>query len=184
MRGSIPITVCVTEGRTHEVNWLDHLAFEANAIYIMDRGHLDFARHYAIEQAQAFFVIRAKDRLNYCRLLSHPLVTTTGLRSDQTISLTGFYAAQAYPEKLRRVRFYDVEQERAGIFDQPFQPARADRVAPLLPALARGVVLQMDQTTSADQGVLWHVAQRGAHAIVDRGERLRAGGDHPKATQN
>src|ERR1035437_10668958 len=63
-------------------------------------------------------------------------------------------------------------------------PDLDDRVAPLLPALARGVVLQMDQTTSADQGVLWHVAQRGAPALVDRGERLRAGGDHPKATQN
>jgi len=106
----------VTEGRTHEFNWLDQLTFESNAIYIMDRGYLDFARLYAIEQAQAFFVIRVKNRLNYCRLHSHPLVTTTGLRSDQTISLTGFYPAQAYPDKLRRVRFYDVEQERALVF--------------------------------------------------------------------
>jgi len=116
VRGSIPTTVCVTEGRRHEVNWLDHLVYEANAIYIMDRGYLDFARLYAIEQAQAFYVIRAKERLNYCRLHSHPVVTTTGLRSDQTISLTGFYPAQSYPDKLRRVRFYDVEQERALVF--------------------------------------------------------------------
>jgi Domain of unknown function (DUF4372)/Transposase DDE domain len=116
VRGSIPTTVCVTEGRTHEVNWLDHLVFEANAIYIMDRGYLDFARLYAIEQAQAFYVIRAKERLNYCRLHSHPVVTTTGLRSDQTISLTGFYSAKSYPDKLRRVRFYDVKQERALVF--------------------------------------------------------------------
>jgi uncharacterized protein DUF4372/DDE family transposase len=116
VRGSIPATVCVTEGRTHEVNWLDHLALKSNAIYIMDRGYLDFARLYAIEQAQAFFVIRAKERLNYCRLHSHPVVTATGLRSDQTISLTGFYPAKSYPDKLRRVRFYDVEQERALVF--------------------------------------------------------------------
>ena len=116
VRGSIPTTVCVTDGRTHEVNWLDQLTFETNAIYIMDRGYLDFARLHAIEQAQAFYVIRAKDRLNYCRLHSHPVVTTTGLRSDQTISLTGFYAAKSYPDKLRRVRFYDVEQERALVF--------------------------------------------------------------------
>ena len=113
VRGSIPTTACVTEGRTHEVNWLDHLAFEANAIYIMDRGSLDFARLHAIEPAQAFFVIRAKDRLHYCRLHSHPVARATGLRSDQTISLTGFYSAKAYPDKRRRVRFYDVEQERA-----------------------------------------------------------------------
>ncbi len=116
VRGSIPTTVCVTEGRTHEVNWLDQLTFESNAIYIMDRGYLDFARLYAIEQAQAFFVIRAKDRLNYCRLHSHPVARATGLRSDQTISLTGFYSAKAYPDKLRRVRFYDVEQARALVF--------------------------------------------------------------------
>jgi hypothetical protein len=116
LRGSIPTTVSVSDGRTHEVNWLDQLAFEANSIYIMDRGYLDFARLHTIEQAQAFFVIRAKQRLNYCRLYSHPVVTTTGLRSDQTISLTGFYSRQSYPDKLRRVRFYDVEQARALVF--------------------------------------------------------------------
>ena len=116
VRGSIPTTVSVSDGRTHEVNWLDQLAFETNAIYIMDRGYLDFARLHTIAQAQAFFVIRAKERLNYCRLHSHPVVTDTGLRSDQTISLTGFYSRQSYPDKLRRVRFYDVEQERALVF--------------------------------------------------------------------
>ena len=116
LRGSIPTTVCVSDGRTHEVNWLDQLAFETNAIYIMDRGYLDFERLYAIEQAQAFFVIRAKERLNYCRLHSRPVAVETGLRSDQIISLTGFYSRQSYPDKLRRVRLYDVEQERALVF--------------------------------------------------------------------
>jgi len=116
LRGSIPTTVCVTEGRTHEVNWLDQLAFESNAIYIMDRGYLDFRRLYAIEQSQAFFVIRAKQRLQYCRLHSHPVTTVTGLRSDQIISLSGFYSAKSYPDKLRRVRFYDAEQRRALVF--------------------------------------------------------------------
>ena len=116
LRGSIPTTVCVSQGRTHEVNWLDQLAFETHAIYIMDRGYLDFARLYAIEQARAFFVIRAKERLNYCRLHSQPVAVATGLRSDQIISLTGFYSRQSYPDKLRRVRFYDAEQERALVF--------------------------------------------------------------------
>jgi len=116
VRGSIPTTVSVSDGRTHEVNWLDQLAFEANAIYIMDRGYLDFARLHTIEQARAFFVIRAKERLNYCRLHSHPVARDTGLRSDQTIALTGFYPRQFYPDKLRRVRFYDTEQERALVF--------------------------------------------------------------------
>lgn len=116
LRGSLPTTVCVSEGRTHEVNWHDQLAFETNAIYIMDRGCLDFARLYAIEQAQAFFVIRAKERLNDCRLHSHPVAADTGWRSDPSISLTGFYSRQAYPDKLRRGRFYDAAQERGLVF--------------------------------------------------------------------
>jgi len=74
------------------------------------------ARRHTIEQSQAFFVIRAKEPSSYCRLHSQPVVTTSGLRSDQTISVTGFYPRQSYPDKLRRVRFYDVEQERALIF--------------------------------------------------------------------
>lgn len=106
VRGSIPTTVSVSDGRTHEVN----------AIYIMDQGYLDFARLHTIEQSRAFFVIRAKERLNYCRLHSQPVAADTGLRSDQIISLTGFYSRQSYPDKLRRVRFYDREQERALVF--------------------------------------------------------------------
>ena len=62
VRGSIPTTVSVSDGRTHEANWLDQLAFESNAIYIMDRGYLDFGRLHTISQAQAFFVIRARER--------------------------------------------------------------------------------------------------------------------------
>lgn len=116
LRGSIPTSVCVTPGRTYETHWLDHLVFEANAIYIMDRGYLDFTRLYAIEQAQAFFIIRAKKRLKCCRLHSQPVATETGLRSDQTIALTGVAPARFYPDKLRRVRFYDQEQARALVF--------------------------------------------------------------------
>src|ERR1035437_67507 len=119
-----------------------------------------------------------------------PVAFASGGQSDGTAQRSNHFADRLLPGPiLSRQTAAGAVLRRgagagAGIFDQPFQPARADGVAPLLPALARRVVLQMDQTTSADQGVLWHVAQRGAHAIVDRGERLRAGGDHPKATQN
>lgn len=116
LRGNLPTAVCVTPGRTYETAWLDHLLFETNAIYIMDRGYLDFARLYTIEQAQAFFIIRARQNLTYCRLHSHPVDTETGLCSDQTIALTGPRSALFYPDKLRRVRFYDRENERALVF--------------------------------------------------------------------
>ena len=116
LRGNLPTAVCVTPGRTYETAWLDHLLFETNAIYIMDRGYLDFARLYTIEQAQAFFIIRARQNLTYCRLHSHPVDTETGLCSDQTIALTGPRSALFYPDKLRRVRFHDRENERALVF--------------------------------------------------------------------
>ena len=77
---------------------------------------MDYGRLHAIEPARAGYVTRAKSRMRYCRLHSHPVDRTTGLRRDQTLSLTGFYAAQDYPDKLRRVRFYDEEHQRSLVF--------------------------------------------------------------------
>lgn len=116
LRGSIPSLISITEGKRHEVNWLDDLIFEAGSFYIMDRGYLDFKRLYRLNQAGAFFVIRAKERMQFCRLYSLPIDVTSGVRADQVISLTGFYARQDYPDKLRRIRFYDVEQKKSLVF--------------------------------------------------------------------
>ena len=116
LRGSIPTLISITEGKRHEVNWLDELLFEAGSFYIMDRGYLDFQRLHRLHRAGAFFVIRAKERMKFCRLYSHPIVPTEGIRCDQTISLTGQHSATDYPDKLRRIRFYDVEQKRALVF--------------------------------------------------------------------
>ena len=116
LRGSIPSLISITEGKRHEVNWLDELPFEAGSFYIMDRGYLDFQRLHRLHRAGAFFVIRAKERMKFCRLYSHPIVQTEGIRCDQTISLTGQHSATDYPDKLRRIRFYDVEQKRALVF--------------------------------------------------------------------
>lgn len=116
LRGSLPAAVQITPATTQEVTWLDTLSYEAGAFYLMDRGYVDYARLHAIERARAWYVTRAKSRMRHCRLHSHPVDKTTGLRSDQTISLTGFYAAKNYPDKLRRVRFYDVEQQRGLVF--------------------------------------------------------------------
>jgi hypothetical protein len=116
LRGSIPSLISITEGKRHEVNWLDELLFEAGSFYIMDRGYLDFQRLHRLHQAGAFFVIRAKERMQFCRLYSHPIDAARGVRCDQTISLTGQRSATDYPDKARRIRFYDVEQKRALVF--------------------------------------------------------------------
>jgi len=107
LRGSIPTFVRVTDGLVHDVNILDELIPEPGCFYIMDRGYLDFDRLYLLNLFHASFIIRAKSNLRFRRLYSHQVDKSTGLRSDQTIILTGINSAQYYPERLRRVRYYD-----------------------------------------------------------------------------
>ncbi len=108
LRGPIPAFIEITDGKVHDVKILDLLVPEAGAFYIMDRGYLDFERLHHLHQAQAFFVIRAKCNMQARRLYSHPVDKTTGLQCDQTILLTGQDALKDYPDKLRRVRYFDV----------------------------------------------------------------------------
>jgi len=116
LHGNIPTLVVITNAKVHDVNILDLIIFEPGALYIMDRGYLDFSRLHTIHAASAFFITRAKSNFKFKRLYSHPVDKTTGLRSDQTIVLTGFYARKDYPEKLRRIRFYDAENDRYLVF--------------------------------------------------------------------
>ena len=112
LRGSIPSFIQITEGKVHDVNALDELIPEPGSFYIMDRAYLDFERLYLFHQALAFFVIRSKTNLKFRRLYSHPVDKSTGILSDQTIMLTTFYSAEGYPEKLRRIRYYDVKTDK------------------------------------------------------------------------
>jgi len=116
LRGNIPTFIRITEALMHDVNILDDIIPEAGAFYIMDRGYLDFGRLYAFHQCLAFFVTRAKGNFQFRRLYSRPIDKSTGLRCDQTIVLTGFYASKDYPEKLRRVHYVDKETEQSLVF--------------------------------------------------------------------
>jgi len=116
LRGSIPEFILISHGKMHDVNVLDHLFFLAGAYYIMDRGYIDFERLYVIDQAKAFFVIRAQANQRYRRLYSAPADKTTGVQSDQTIVLTGPLTRTKYPAKLRRVRYYDAERDKRLVF--------------------------------------------------------------------
>jgi len=107
LRGNIPSFISITEARVHEVNLLDELFAEAGAIYIMDRGYLDFGRLYGLHQTPSFFVVRAKSNTQLRRLYSAPVDKGTGLRCDQVVVPQGIYAKKEYPEKLRIVKFYD-----------------------------------------------------------------------------
>src|SRR5512137_1328902 len=116
LRGSIPTLIFVTHGKVHEINLLDDLVVEPGAIYIFDRGYLDFARLYQIHQAGAFFIIRAKSNFRFRRIYSQPVDKAKGVQADQIIELYGFYARKDYPDRLRRVRYYDAEKKKRWIF--------------------------------------------------------------------
>ncbi len=116
LRGSIPTFIGITDGKVHDVNILDELMPEPGCFYIMDRGYLDFDRLYLLNLFHAFFIIRSKSNLQFRRLYSHPIDKSTGLRCDQTIALTGTNSAGYYPERLRRVRFFDEKTNKNLIF--------------------------------------------------------------------
>jgi hypothetical protein len=112
LRGSIPSFIAITEAKLHDVNILDELVPEPGAIYVMDRAYLDFERLYALHQAPAFFVIRSKSNTDLRRLYSNPVDKDSGVRCDQIVALGGFYTHQSYPERLRRIKFYDAQRDK------------------------------------------------------------------------
>lgn len=116
LRGNIPTFVDITDGKVHDVNVLDILIPEVGAIYVMDRGYLDFERLYALNQAPAFFITRSKSNTKVRRVYSRPVDKASGLRCDQSVVLTTDYSSKRYPEKLRRIRYYDDQQQRALVF--------------------------------------------------------------------
>jgi hypothetical protein len=116
LRGSIPSFIHISDGKLHDLHALDMLVPEAGAIYVMDRGYVDFGRLYRLHQAGAFFVTRAKSNLNAHRVYSAANDRAAGVIADQTIALDGHYTAKDYPIHLRRVRFKDPRTGKTLIF--------------------------------------------------------------------
>ena len=116
LRGAIPAFIHISDGKLHDVNVLDILPVEAGAFYVMDRGYLDFERLYAMHQAGAFFVTRAKAGMDARRVYSGPADRNSGVICDQRVMLNGFYSAKNYPDHLRRIRFKDPESGKSLVF--------------------------------------------------------------------
>jgi len=116
VHGNIPLFIWITDGKVHDVNVLDILTLEPGAIYLIDRGYIDFSRLYKLTQNHSFFVTLTKSNMQYRRISSTPVDKSTGLRSDQTIVLTGRKPSKEYPEKLRRIHYYDVDQDLRLVF--------------------------------------------------------------------
>jgi len=116
LRGSIPSFISITDGKVHDVNVLDILVPEPGSVYIMDRGYFDFQRLYLLNQYMAYFIIRSKRNTQFRRLYSHEIDKSTGLRCDQTILLTGVKSKKQYPDKIRRVKYFDDQKDRSFSF--------------------------------------------------------------------
>src|SRR4030066_722060 len=116
LRGNIPSFIEITDGKLHDVNILDILVPDPGSFYIMDRGYLDFERLYVFTQLLSFFVTRAKKNTKFRRIYSHPVDRANGLRYDKTIMLVTPKSLAGYPEKLRRVKYFDAEREKQLVF--------------------------------------------------------------------
>jgi hypothetical protein len=116
LRGSIPTFVAVTPGKVSDVSMLDEMPVSEDAVYAMDRGYVDFTRLYAIHKQRAFFVVRAKENLKFKRLYSAPKSTEAGVRADQVIALVTHKSKKGYPERLRRVSYFDKERKKRLVF--------------------------------------------------------------------
>jgi hypothetical protein len=116
LRGNIPCFVHISHGKMHDVTVLDHLPIEPGAFYVMDRGYVDFRRLNRLTQGGAFFVTRAKRNLDYTRRARREVDKATGLRCDQTIVLSGPKSSRLHPGPLRRIAFYDAENDRRFVF--------------------------------------------------------------------
>jgi hypothetical protein len=116
LHGNLPTVVIITSGKVHDVNILDELCLVAGSFYIFDRAYLDFKRLYRLHGTQAFFITRAKQNFCYRRRYSRPVDKTTGLRFDQTVVLTGFYARKDYPAPVRRIGFRDPQTGKDFVF--------------------------------------------------------------------
>jgi len=116
LRGAIPAFIHISDGKLHDVNVLDMLTFEPGAFYVMDRGYVDFERLYALHQAGAFFVTRAKSPMDARRVYSAGVDRDAGVICDQRVTLNGYYSARKYPEHLRRIRFKDPESGKTLVF--------------------------------------------------------------------
>lgn len=109
IKAQVPTFILISDGLLHDVNILDSIEFEPGAFYIMDKAYIDFARLYTIHKANSFFVLRLQVNQDFRRLYSNKVDKSTGVLVDQIIKLNNFYPLKRYPEKLRRIKFYDKE---------------------------------------------------------------------------
>jgi hypothetical protein len=112
----IPCFMLVTPASVNDVNGMDYIDYQRGSYYIFDRGYNDFARLYNIHLHKAFFVFRAREKVKFRRIYSIKKEQNTGIKSDQIGVFTTGKSPERYPEKIRRIRYYDAETDREFTF--------------------------------------------------------------------
>jgi len=112
----IPVFIHITEANVHDVNAMDVIDYEPRAYYIFDRAYVDYERLFRITKAKAYFVVRAKSNVKFKRMYSQKVDKSTGIKYDQIGRIEGFYTSKAYPKKIRKVKFFDIENKKMLIF--------------------------------------------------------------------
>jgi transposase len=112
LRGNIPAFIAISDGKLHDVNVLDKIVPEPGAFYIMDRGYLDFRRLHVLNNYMSYFITRTKKNTSTSRIYSNKVDKSTGLLCDQYIKLKDRKASKDYPDRLRRIKYYDKENDK------------------------------------------------------------------------
>ncbi len=112
----IPVFIHITGANVHDVNAMDIINYERFSYYIFDRAYVDYSRLCQITKSLAYFVVRAKSNLKFKRMYSNKIDKSTGVIYDQIGKIEGFYTSKDYPEKIRKVKFFDVENKKTLIF--------------------------------------------------------------------
>jgi hypothetical protein len=112
----IPAFVHITDAKIHDSKIMDLIPYESGAYYIFDRGYLNCKRLYKITQLNSYYVIRSKKGLQFKCLKRQPIKEDIGVISDQICLFQKFYSNKDYPEKIRKIEFYDSETDKTFIF--------------------------------------------------------------------
>lgn len=112
----IPVFMRISHAKTSDVSTLDQLLFLPDAFYIFDRGYVDFARLYRIQQSAAFFVTRPKRDIKYRVVKRLAVNAGTGIRRDRVIRLTGRHRKDIRRWPLRLIRYIEPVTGKRFIF--------------------------------------------------------------------
>ena len=116
VKTSIPTFLHITNASVHDVNVLDLIPIEVGSFYVMDKGYIDFGRLHRIHSQSSYFVTRAKSNMRFKRMYSRAVDKASGVQCDQIGKLENNKSWKDYPDKLRRIKYYDKEKNKYLVF--------------------------------------------------------------------